>query len=138
MMNPVAVSIIVNTFTDRAERARAIGVWGAAIGVSLALGPVVGGLLIASVGWRGIFWVNIPVGVAAIVLTALFVPESRAPRPRRLDPVGQLLVIVTLAPLVYGIIEGPRHGWGSPEIIACFCLAAAGAAGLLYVGAPAR
>jgi EmrB/QacA subfamily drug resistance transporter len=131
MMNPVAVSIIVNTFTDRAERARAIGVWGAAIGVSLALGPVVGGLLIASVGWRGIFWVNIPVGVAAIVLTALFVPESRAPRPRRLDPVGQLLVIVTLAPLVYGIIEGPRHGWGSPEIIACFCLAAAGAAGLL-------
>jgi EmrB/QacA subfamily drug resistance transporter len=131
MMNPVAVSIIVNTFTDRAERARAIGVWGAAIGVSLALGPVVGGLLIASVGWRGIFWVNIPVGLAAIVLTALFVPESRAPHPRRLDPFGQVLVIVTLAPLVYGIIEGPRLGWGSPEIIACFCLAAAGVAGLL-------
>jgi EmrB/QacA subfamily drug resistance transporter len=131
MLNPVAMSIIVNTFTDRVERARAIGVWGAAIGVSLALGPVVGGLLIASVGWRGIFWVNIPVGVAAIVLTALFVPESRAPHPRRLDPVGQVLVIVTLATLVYGIIEGPRHGWGSPEIIACFCLAAAGGAGLL-------
>ena len=131
MLNPVAMSIIVNTFTDRGERARAIGVWGAAIGVSLALGPVVGGLLIASVGWRGIFWVNIPVGLAAIVLTALFVPESRAPHPRRLDPVGQVLVIVTLATLVYGIIEGPRHGWGSPEIIACFCLAAAGGAGLL-------
>jgi EmrB/QacA subfamily drug resistance transporter len=131
MLNPVAVSIIVNTFTDRGERARAIGVWGAAIGVSLALGPVVGGLLIGSVGWRGIFWVNIPVGLAAIVLTALFVPESRAPHPRRLDPVGQVLVIVTLATLVYGIIEGPRHGWGSPEIIACFCLAAAGGAGLL-------
>jgi EmrB/QacA subfamily drug resistance transporter len=131
MLNPVAMSIIVNTFTDRAERARAIGVWGAAIGVSLALGPVVGGLLIASVGWRGIFWVNIPVGVAAIVLTALFVPESRAPHPRRLDPVGQVLVIVTLATLVYGIIEGPRRGWTSPEIIACFCLAAAGAVGLL-------
>jgi EmrB/QacA subfamily drug resistance transporter len=131
MLNPVAMSIIVNTFTDRGERARAIGVWGAAIGVSLALGPVVGGLLIASVGWRGIFWVNIPVGVAAIVLTAVFVPESRAPHPRRLDPVGQVLVIVTLATLVYGIIEGPRHGWGSPEIIACFCLAAVGLAGLL-------
>jgi EmrB/QacA subfamily drug resistance transporter len=133
MLNPVAMSIIVNTFTDRAERARAIGVWGAAIGVSLALGPVVGGLLIASVGWRGIFWVNIPVGVAAIVLTALFVPESRAPHPRRLDPAGQLLVIVTLAALVYGIIEGPQHGWGSPEIIACFCVSAAALGGLLVV-----
>src|SRR5690349_10579844 len=131
MMNPVAVSIIANTFTDARERARAIGIWGGVFGLSIAAGPPLGGLLVDSVGWRGIFWVNIPVGVAAIVLTALFVPESRAPRPRRLDPVGQLLVIVTLAPLVYGIIEGPRHGWGSPEIIACFCLAAAGAAGLL-------
>src|ERR1700691_1923570 len=106
MLNPVAMSIIVNTFTDRAERARAIGVWGAAVGVSLALGPVVGGLLIASVGWRGIFWVNIPVGLAAILLTALFVPESKAPHPRRLDAVGQVLVILTLASLIYGIIEG--------------------------------
>ncbi len=131
MLNPVAMSIIVNTFTDRAERARAIGVWGAAVGVSLALGPVVGGLLIASVGWRGIFWVNIPVGVAAIVLTALFVPESKAPHPRRLDPVGQVLVIVTLASLIYGIIEGPSHGWGSPEIITCFCLFAVALATLL-------
>jgi len=131
MLNPVAMSIIVNTFTDRAERARAIGVWGAAIGVSLALGPVVGGLLIASVGWRGIFWVNIPVGVAAIVLTALFVPESKAPHPRRLDAVGQVLVIVTLASLIYGIIEGPEHGWGSPEIIGCFALFAVALATLL-------
>jgi EmrB/QacA subfamily drug resistance transporter len=133
MLNPVAMSIIVNTFTDRAERARAIGVWGAAVGVSLALGPVVGGLLIASVGWRGIFWVNIPVGVAAILLTALFVPESKAPHPRRLDPVGQVLVIVTLASLVYGIIEGPRHGWGSPEIIGCFALTALALGALLVV-----
>ena len=107
MLNPVAMSIIVNTFTDRAERARAIGLWGGTFGVSLALGPVIGGALIASVGWRGIFWVNIPVGVAAVALTALFVPESRAPHPRRLDPAGQLLVIVTLASLIYAIIEGP-------------------------------
>jgi EmrB/QacA subfamily drug resistance transporter len=131
MLNPVAMSIITNTFNDPKERARAIGVWGGVVGLSMAAGPVVGGLLVQTAGWRSIFWVNIPVGVAAIILTALFVPESRAPRPRRLDPVGQLLVIVTLATLVYGIIEGPRHGWGSPEIIACFCLAAAGAAGLL-------
>jgi EmrB/QacA subfamily drug resistance transporter len=133
MLNPVAMSIVVNTFTDRAQRARAIGVWGAAFGVSLALGPVVGGLLIAAVGWRGIFWVNIPIGVAAIALTALFVPESKAPHPRRIDPAGQMLVIVILATLVYGIIEGPRHGWSSPEIIGCFCLSAAALVALLIV-----
>jgi EmrB/QacA subfamily drug resistance transporter len=124
MLNPVAMSIIVNTFTDPRERARAIGIWGGTVGVSLALGPVVGGALIASVGWRGIFWVNIPVGVAAIVLTALFVPESRAPHPRRFDPVGQLLVILTLAPLIYAIIEGPGSGWSSAKILGFFGLAA--------------
>src|SRR5262249_57511876 len=87
MMNPVAVSIIANTFTDPRERARAIGIWGGVYGLSIALGPVFGGLLVAGVGWRGVFWGNIPVGVAAIVLTALFVPESRAARPPPLAPV---------------------------------------------------
>ena len=83
MLNPVAMSIITNTFTDRRERARAIGVWGGVFGLSMALGPVVGGALVDSTGWRGIFWVNIPVGIAAIVLAALFVPESKADRARR-------------------------------------------------------
>jgi EmrB/QacA subfamily drug resistance transporter len=131
MLNPVAMSIIVNTFTDTAERARAIGIWGGTVGLSLALGPVVGGALIATVGWRGIFWVNIPVGVAAIALTALFVPESRAPRARRLDPIGQVLVIVTLASLIYAIIEGPSSGWGSAKTLGCFALAAAALAALV-------
>ena len=99
MLNPVAMSIITNTFTDQRERARAIGVWGAVFGLSMALGPVAGGALVDSVGWRGIFWVNIPVGIAAIVLCALFVPESKADRPRRPDPVGQVLLIVLLAAL---------------------------------------
>ena len=124
MLNPVAMSIITNTFTDPAERARAIGLWGAVFGISLALGPVVGGALVTSVGWRGIFWVNIPVGVAAIILTALFVPESRAPRARRLDPVAQILIVVLLASLTYGIIEGPNAGWASARILTCFGLAA--------------
>ncbi len=120
MLNPVAMSIITNVFTEPRERARAIGVWGGVFGLSMALGPVAGGLLVDTVGWRGIFWVNVPVGVAAIVLTALFVPESRAPRARKLDPVGQLLVIVMLASLVYGLIEGPGSGWASAKILACF------------------
>src|ERR1700728_2851432 len=80
MLNPVAMSIITNTFTDRAERARALGVWGGTFALSMALGPVPGGVLVEAVGWRGVFWVNIPVGLAAIALTARFVPESRAPR----------------------------------------------------------
>ena len=131
MMNPVAVSLIANTFTDPRERARAIGIWGGVFGLSIAAGPVLGGLLVDSVGWRGIFWVNIPVGVAAIVLTALFVPESRAAHARRPDPVGQALVITGLAALTYAIIEGPRAGWGSPVILGLFVVAAAAVAGLI-------
>jgi EmrB/QacA subfamily drug resistance transporter len=124
MLNPVAMSIITNTFTDRAERARAIGVWGGAYGLSLALGPVVGGVLVDTVGWRGAFWINIPVGIAAIALTARFVPESRAPSPRRPDLVGQALIIVMLASLTYAIIEGPELGWHAPAILALFAVSA--------------
>src|SRR5260370_528002 len=130
MLNPVAMSIITNTFTDPAERARAIGLWGSVFGMSLALGPGAGGPLGSSVGWRGIFWVNIPVGLAAILLPALFVPESRAPRARRVDPVGQLLIIAALASLNYAIIDGPRSGWASPEVLGCFGLAAVALIGL--------
>src|SRR6202453_2752651 len=125
MLNPVAMSIITNTFTEPAERARAIGVWGGVFGLSMAMGPVIGGALVDAVGWRGVFWVNIPVGIAAIILTALFVPESRAPRARRLDPVAQILIVVLLASLTYGIIEGPNAGWASARILTCFGLAAA-------------
>jgi EmrB/QacA subfamily drug resistance transporter len=130
MLNPVAMSIIRNTFDDARERAQAIGVWGAVVGVSMALGPVTGGLLVAAVGWRSIFWVNIPIGIAAIVLTGAYVPESKAPRPRRFDAVGELLVIVMLACLTYAIIEGPRQGWESPAILVLFATAAAGFAAL--------
>ncbi|MGW5100447.1 MFS transporter [Streptomyces sp. NPDC004100] len=110
MLNPVAMSIITNTFTDPRERARAIGAWGAVVGISMAAGPLVGGLLVESVGWRSIFWVNLPVGAAALLLTLRFVPESRAPKPRRPDPVGQLLVIALFGSLTYAIIEAPDAG----------------------------
>jgi EmrB/QacA subfamily drug resistance transporter len=117
MLNPVAMSIIRNVFEDPRERAQAIGVWGAVIGISMALGPVLGGLLVP-ISWRAVFLVNIPIGIAAIALTARYVPESRAPRARRADPVGQVLVIVMLASLTSAIIEGPNLGWSSPWIIA--------------------
>ena len=122
MLNPVAMSIIRNVFDDPRERAQAIGVWGAMIGLSMALGPIVGGALVDSLGWRWVFLVNVPVGLLALALTAMFVPESRAPRPRRLDPVGQALVIVALGSLTYAIIEGGRVGFTSPGVVSLFCL----------------
>jgi EmrB/QacA subfamily drug resistance transporter len=130
MLNPVAMSIIRNVFTDARERAQAIGMWGATVGISLALGPVIGGALVQSVGWRSIFWINIPVGLTALALTMRFVPESRAPRPRRVDPVGQALVIALLGSLTYAIIEAPSAGWLSGQSIGLFVLAA-GALGAL-------
>jgi EmrB/QacA subfamily drug resistance transporter len=117
MLNPVAMSIIRNAFEDPRERAHAIGIWGAVVGISMALGPVLGGVLVG-LSWRAVFLVNIPIGLAAIALTARFVPESRAPRPRRPAPVGQVLVILMLASLTSAIIEGPNLGWGSPWIVA--------------------
>src|SRR4051794_39431351 len=123
MLNPVAMSIIRNTFEDPRERAQAIGVWGGVVGISMALGPVAGGALVA-LSWRAIFLVNVPIGLAAIALTARFVPESKAPRARRPDPVGQVLIIVLLASLTSAIIEGPNLGWGSPWISALGATAA--------------
>src|SRR5664279_915281 len=107
MLNPVAMSIITNVFTEPRERARAIGVWGGVVGISVGLGPVIGGVLVETVGWRSIFWINIPIGIAAIGLNDRLVPESKAPRARRVDAVGQLLVIVALASLTYAIIDAP-------------------------------
>ncbi|MFI1100322.1 MFS transporter [Streptomyces melanogenes] len=131
MLNPVAMSIITNTFTDPRERARAIGVWSGVVGISMAAGPIVGGLLVDSVGWRSIFWINLPVGLAALLLTWRYVPESRAPKPRRPDPVGQLLVVALLGSLTYAIIEAPSAGWTSARILFFCALAATALTGLL-------
>jgi EmrB/QacA subfamily drug resistance transporter len=131
MLNPVAMSIITNTFTDPRERAQAVGMWGAVFGISMALGPIVGGAAVSSIDWRSIFWVNVPIGLIAIALTLRFVPESRAPRARRFDPVGQTCVIVLLATLTFGIIEAPARGWTSPVIVGAFAAAAAALVGLL-------
>ncbi|WP_344402358.1 MFS transporter [Streptomyces longisporus] len=129
MLNPVAMSIITNTFTQPAERARAIGVWGGVVGISMAAGPLAGGLLVESVGWRSIFWVNLPVGLAALLLTLRYVPESRAPKARRPDPVGQLLVIALFGSLTYAIIEAPTSG--AAYVLPFVAVALAALAGLL-------
>ncbi|MFD6984552.1 MFS transporter, partial [Streptomyces sp. NPDC059956] len=131
MLNPVAMSIITNTFTEPRERARAIGVWGAVVGISMAAGPLIGGLLVDSVGWRSIFWINLPVGLVALVLTLRYIPESRADHPRRPDPVGQLLVMGLLGSVTFGIIEAPAAGLRSPLILGCALVAVSSLAGLV-------
>jgi EmrB/QacA subfamily drug resistance transporter len=131
MLNPVAMSIIVNTFTDPRERARAIGIWGAAFGVAMAAGPLLGGLLVETIGWRSIFWVNLPLGILALILTARFVPESRAERPRRFDLVAQVLVIAALLALTAAVIDGRRVGWASWPIAVGFATAVTCIAGLV-------
>src|SRR5258708_5494843 len=125
VLNPVAMSIIPNTLTQPRERARAIGVWAGVGGVSIALRPVVGGLLVTAWTWRAIFWINLPIAMVALVLTARFVPESRAAKARAVDPGGQLLVIVLLSSLTYAIIEGPASGWASAKILGLFAVCAA-------------
>ncbi len=125
MLNPVAMSIITNTFTIPRERAQAVGIWGAAVGVSLALGPVVGGVLVTTVGWRSIFFINIPIALTAVVLALRYIPESKAAVARRVDVPGQLLVIAFLSTLTYGIIESPEKGFASSVILGAFAIAAA-------------
>ena len=133
MLNPVALSIIANAFPASRDRARAVGVWGAVAGVSLALGPLLGGLLTQTVGWRAIFWINLPIGLGAVILAALFVPESKAARARAFDPAGQILVFSFLTAVTFAVIEGPRRGWHSALILGLFGAAALCFAGFLAV-----
>ena len=117
MMNPVALSIISQVFYRPVERARALGIWGAVVGISMALGPVVGGLLIQVVGWRAVFWINLPICAAAILLTAIVVPESKSATMRDMDPVGQVLAVLALFGIVFTLIEGPVLGWTNPVLL---------------------
>jgi EmrB/QacA subfamily drug resistance transporter len=133
MLNPIAMAIVVNVFDDPKERAKAIGVWASVAGLSMALGPVLGGALVAAAGWRAIFWVNVPIGVIALVLTVFYVPESRAPHARAADPAGQALVIAFLGLLTFGIIEAPFRGWQSPVIIGALAGAVIAVAALVAV-----
>ncbi|MFE6787796.1 MFS transporter [Streptomyces sp. NPDC057680] len=133
MLSPVALAIVVNTMPDPKERAQAIGIWASVFGLSMAAGPVTGGALLAWLDWRALFWVNAPVVAVALLLSAVFVPESRAQRARRLDLPGQLLLTAVLAVVVGVLIEGPRIGWTSPAALAGYAWAAVATAGFVWV-----
>jgi EmrB/QacA subfamily drug resistance transporter len=111
---PATLSIISNVFDPR-ERARAIGIWAGAVGLGVAVGPVVGGVLLEHFWWGSVFLINVPILVFGIIAVITLVPDSRDPRPGRIDVAGVLLSIVGLVLLVYGIINGGDHGFGRPQ-----------------------
>jgi EmrB/QacA subfamily drug resistance transporter len=131
LIMPATLSILTNVFRDPRERGRAIAVWAGFAGLGVAIGPMTGGLLLEHFSWHSVFWVNIPIGLLALVLGAFLVPTSRDPRPRRPDPLGALLSIVGLGGLVLAIIEVPSKGWSDPIVLIGF--AAGGAALIAFV-----
>ena len=114
---PQTLSIISNVF-DPAERPRAIGIWAVAVGIGIAIGPIVGGLLLAHFWWGSVFLINVPFTAASVAAIALLVPESKNPDPGRIDYVGVLASIAGLVLVVYGIIQGGDKGsWVHPDVL---------------------
>ncbi|MEV6342695.1 MFS transporter [Actinoplanes sp. NPDC051851] len=109
---PSTLSIIANVF-DPKERGRAIGVWAGAVGLAVALGPILGGFLLEHFWWGSVFLINVPIVVVGVTLVAVLVPESRDPKPGRIDVLGVLLSIIGLTLLTYGVIKGGEDGFGS-------------------------
>ena len=121
---PGTLSILTQTFPDPKERAQAIGIWAGVSGMALALGPIVGGALVDSLGWQSVFFLNIPIGVVAFIVASRVVKESKNPEGRHLDLAGQVLAVVGLGTLTYALIEANNLGWTSPTIIGLFATAA--------------
>jgi EmrB/QacA subfamily drug resistance transporter len=119
---PATLSILTNVFPAE-ERGRAIGVWAGVSALGIAIGPLLGGYLIDHFSWGSIFTVNLPIAAVAIVAGGFLVPTSKDPSAPKLDPLGAALSIVGLVALVYGLIEAPSKGWGSPTIITAFAIA---------------
>src|SRR6185503_20426623 len=120
MIFPATLSLISNVFTERAERARAIGLWGATAGMAIALGPIVGGWLLEQFSWTSIFFAMAPVALVGAALVAWSVPTSRDPRANKTDVPGLILSSAAIALLIYTIIEAPQYSWGSGRTLAGF------------------
>ncbi|HEV2785233.1 MAG TPA: MFS transporter, partial [Solirubrobacteraceae bacterium] len=115
MVMPLTLTILSSAFAPE-RRGIALGIWGAVGGVGVAAGPLVGGLVIEGLAWQWIFWLNVPVGIALLPFLRIRIPESYGP-DRALDLRGLALVTPGLLGLVWGLINGNGHGWGSPEIV---------------------
>ena len=133
LVTPTTLAIISATFTNPRERNAAVGVWGGVGALALAVGPVVGGLLTQYVSWEWIFWINVPIGIATLMLGAWSIQESREDEARRLDLPGVALSTVSLFALTWALIEGHDRGWTSAGILGAFGLAAASALAFVVV-----
>jgi MFS family permease len=111
---PSTLSIISNVF-EPAERPKAIAIWSGAVGIAIAAGPVIGGLLLAHFWWGSVFLVNVPICAVAVALMVAWVPNSRNPSPGRLDPLGVALSVAGIVAFVFGVIRG-ADGWGNPLV----------------------
>lgn len=116
---PTSLAILTVAYPDKAQRARALGIWASCNGLAFVIGPTLGGVLVDHGGWRSIFLMVVPICAVALVLAMTAVPESRDPEGRRLDLPGQALAILSLAALAFAVIEGPHWGWTSPVTLAC-------------------
>jgi EmrB/QacA subfamily drug resistance transporter len=130
---PSTLAILAATFPDPRERVQAIGLWSGVSAMALAAGPVLGGLLTDTLGWRWVFYVNVPVGVAAFLVAGRVVAESRNPDAGRLDLPGLVLGGVGLGAVTFALIDGNQRGWGSPEILALLVFGAAALVGFVLV-----
>ncbi len=130
---PGTLSILTTTFPDPRERAQAIGIWAGVSGLALALGPIVGGLLVDTLGWQSVFFLNVPIGILAFFVVVRVVAESKHPEGRSVDLPGQILAIGWLGALTYALIEGNTKGWTSPLILTLLFGAAAGLIAFLLV-----
>lgn len=117
MLVPSSLALLRATYSDRAERAKAVGIWGAVAGTGAASGPVIGGLLVSAISWRAVFVVNVPVGLLALALAARHLPKAGERTSRGFDPPGQLLGVASLTLVTLGLIEGGARGWGAPLAI---------------------
>ena len=127
-VNVTSLALVSAAFVDPDRKARAIGIWTAIASIGLALGPTLGGFLTRWFGWRSVFFVNLPVGIVAILFTLRFIEESTDPRDRGIDLPGQLLYVVSVGAFAYAIIEGPHVGWLAPSILIGFAVFGAGVA----------
>jgi EmrB/QacA subfamily drug resistance transporter len=128
-----SLSLLADAFPEWKERSKALAVYGATIGASFAVGPAVGGAITSYLGWRWVFYVNVPVGIGAIAATYRWVRESRDPNARRIDWAGQTALIGGLFLLVLGLLRGNEDGWGSPAIVAELAGAAVLLAAFLWI-----
>lgn len=122
--NVTSLALVSAAFPEPKAKARAIGIWTAIASLGTAIGPTLGGILVESWGWRSVFLINVPVGIAVVWLTLRYVAESKDERPRTLDPVGQVLFIAAVGTFAYAVIAGPQAGWLSARIVGLFVLAA--------------